>query len=406
MRGSIHTVLAAFLVLVAIVPSPSSGEEPTLLEAVKNGRPLLSFRYRYEDVADDQVGDKHARASTLRTILGYRTQAWRGWSFLVEAEDVTVLGEELYNNAGAGSLDNGVRDRPVVADPDSTEINQIYLQWENGETRLRLGRAEILLGDHRFVGNVGWRQNHQSFDAFTLTNGSLERVTFTYGYVDNVNRINGGNQEMASHLLNAVIDVGKPGKLTLYSYLLNFEQLADFGRSTASYGAEFTGQRAVSDSLTLLYELELADQSDFQDNPRNIDAGYLHAQLGISLERFTARLGFEVLEGSDRDGQFSTPLATLHKFNGWADKFLATPTDGLEDLYLQLSGKLGKIDWTVVYHDFGASEGGADYGDELDLQLLYKTPWNQTLGLKGALYNADDFAADTDKWMLWTAFAI
>ena len=28
-----------------------------------------------------------------------------------------------------------------------------------------------------------------------------------------------------------------------------------------------------------------------------------------------------------------TPLATLHKFDGWADLFLTTPNKGLQDLY-------------------------------------------------------------------------
>jgi hypothetical protein len=31
---------------------------------------------------------------------------------------------------------------------------------------------------------------------------------------------------------------------------------------------------------------------------------------------------------------FTTPLATLHKFQGWADKFLTTPVNGLADLYV------------------------------------------------------------------------
>lgn len=82
------------------------------------------------------------------------------------------------------------------------------------------------------------------------------------------------------------------------------------------------------------------------------------------------------------------------------------PATGLEDLYLQLSGKVGKVGWTVFYHDFSADTGGAGYGDEIDLQLLYKAPWNQVFGLEGAFYSADDFSSDTDKWMLWTSYKI
>ena len=52
-----------------------------------------------------------------------------------------------------------MRDRPVVADPADTEINQALIRYQGDKWRVAAGRQEILLGDVRFVGNVGWRQN-------------------------------------------------------------------------------------------------------------------------------------------------------------------------------------------------------------------------------------------------------
>ena len=72
----------------------------------------------------------------------------------------------------------------------------------------------------------------------------------------------------------------------------------------------------------------------------------------------------------------------------------------------QASGTVEKVKWVVAFHDFSADEGSGSYGSELDLQILYKASWGQAFGLKGALYDADEFAADTDKWMVWTAFSI
>ena len=43
------------------------------------------------------------------------------------------------------------------------------------------------------------------------------------------------------------------------------------------------------------------------------------------------KLGFERLEGNGTVA-LQTPLATLHAFNGWADKFLSTPANGLRDV--------------------------------------------------------------------------
>lgn len=317
-----------------------------------------------------------------------------------------MIGNDLYNNAGAGELANGVTDRPVVADPAGTEMQQAYLQRQRGDSLLRLGRQEILLGDQRFVGNVGWRQNHQSFDALTFSDSSLEKIDLFYGYLDNVNRINGGHQQLAGHLLSVGVEPTSRVKLTLYGLLLDYDDPAQFALSTATYGAEASGRHPIGDSSTVLWELEYADQRDFGDNPNDVSASYVFVLAGAVWRPLTLKLGYEVLEGSPEDGQFRTPLATLHKFNGWADKFLVTPLDGLRDLFLQAEGKAGAMGWTLVLHDFGADTGGADYGRELDLQLTYTASWKQVFAVKGALYDAEEFAQDTTKWMVFTTFKI
>jgi len=127
---------------------------------------------------------------------------------------------------------------------------------------------------------------------------------------------------------------------------------------------------------------------------------------GGTFKPLTFKVGYEVLGGSEADGQFKTPLATLHKFNGWADRFLNTPTDGLEDLFLSLNGKVGPLAWTAVYHDFSAESSGTAYGDEVDIQILYTAPWKQEFGLKGAFYNADEFSTDVRKLWVFTTFKI
>jgi hypothetical protein len=122
--------------------------------------------------------------------------------------------------------------------------------------------------------------------------------------------------------------------------------------------------------------------------------------------RFGFDATWEVLGGAG-DGQraFATPLATLHKWNGWADRFLQTPTAGLETLYLRAKGPLGeRLGWTVVYHDFSADEGDLDFGSEIDAELTFSAPWGQTFALKVADYSAEDVFTDTRKLMVWTAY--
>jgi hypothetical protein len=376
----------------------------SLTEALRNGKPILSLRYRFENVSDDSRSAE-AHASTLRTAFGYRTGAWRGWSLHLEAEDVSTVGNDLYNNAGFGDANNGVRDRPVVADPADTGLNQAFARYESGDLRVQAGRQEIVLGDSRFVGNVGWRQNHQSFDALRVSRSKLGRFDIDYAFIENASRINGGNHNMSSHSLQGALGLAGGHRLTLYGLLLDYEDLAQAALSSTTFGAELKGG-SDRGTFKLLWEAEYAHQVDAGDNPGNIDSNYVHLMAGAQLPRVTVKLGYEVLSGSVNDGQFRTPLATLHKFNGWADKFLATPANGLEDLYLGLAGKVGAVGWTAFFHDFSSETGGSDYGQEVDLQLLYKAPWNQSFGLKGAFYDAESFSVDTTKWMLFTSYSI
>lgn len=390
------------ILLAAALPLAAEEEATNLKEALSNGDPEVSFRYRFEYVDQDDF-DKNANASTLRTTLSYRTQPWANFSLFLEAENVTDIGtEDQYNNAGADGLWNGVTDRPVVADPELTEVNQTYLRWQNGGTKVDLGRQEFNWGDQRYVGAVAWRQNHQSFDSLSLINQSLEEVKFSYLFISNVNRIFGDNEPMTSHLLTGKIDLPL-GAVDLYGLYLDYDR--SLGLSTSTFGLEWTGGQEFAGGWKLVWEAEYAQQSDAADNPNRIDTDYLHLMLGDVIDgNVTIKGGWEVLSGSPEDGQFRTPLATLHKFNGWADKFLATPPDGLEDLYLGVSGKAGHFGWGAIYHDFSAESASLDYGTEFDLLLTYKAPWGQGFGLKGAFYSADEFAVDTDKVWVYTTY--
>lgn len=397
--------LCGALLLVAPVSgddAPPTDGPTTLGAAITGGEFHLGLRYRYEFV-DDAPRDQDAHASTLRTTLSYRSLAYHGFSVRLEAEDVSAIGNDLYRNLGAGGLDNGVRDRPVVADPEITDLVQAVLRFEKGATAVELGRREINLDNQRFVGAVGWRQHHQSFDTAIIEQRSLPKTTLRYAYLDAVHRIFGDRLPMSSHLLNAAIALGKDQQLVLYGYLLDYDDRGLASLSTRTLGARWTGTHNLSRGR-LSWQLEAAQQDDHADNPTSIDAGYRLAEIGYGRGGLSGRLGIEVLEGEPGQGRFSTPLATLHKWNGWADKFLATPSPGLVDSWAALRFERGKWSADAVYHVFESDTGSIDYGTELDLQVSWKSPWRQVFAAKAALYDADRFSFDTDKLMVWTAW--
>ena len=67
-------------------------------------------------------------------------------------------------------------------------------------------------------------------------------------------------------------------------------------------------------------------QSEAGDSELDYDANYYLAELGAGYKGVTGTLGYEVLAADDGVG-FQTPYATLHKFQGWADQFLAKPVE-------------------------------------------------------------------------------
>ena len=96
---------------------------------------------------------------------------------------------------------------------------------------------------------------------------------------------------------------------------------------------------------------------------------------------------------------FKTPYATLHKFQGWADKFLVTPGDGIEDIYVGLKGAAGPVKLGAFYHEFTAEDSGDDFGSEIDLVATWPASKYLTLQLKFASFSTDDSSRfdDTDK---------
>ncbi|HFD92709.1 MAG TPA: hypothetical protein ENJ22_05415 [Gammaproteobacteria bacterium] len=365
----------------------------SLDEALTGGTASLDIRMRYENVDQDNALDS-ADALTVRTRLGYMTGDYRALSAFVEMENTTALIEDY--NSGPGG--NGKSDYAIVADPELTEVNQAFLKFSGvTDTLAKLGRQRIIHDNARFVGNVGWRQNEQTYDAFRLDNETLPDTRLSYAYLDNVRDIFGNDTDVGSHLLNARYDGLPLGALVAYGYFTDFKDAP--ANSQQTLGLRFAGTHEY-EAFKLLYTLEAAQQSDYEDGDSGIDAAYRLLELGVTIRGITGKIGYELLGGDDFSG-FETPLATKHAFNGWADMFLNTPTDGLQDTYLQVGGKWAGTKLLAVYHDFQADKGSADYGTEVDLLAARKFAKRYTVGLKYAGYRADTWQVDTDKFWLW-----
>lgn len=393
----LHAAAFAALILNCTVIGAGAAhaeEAATLAEAIAGGKGTLGLRYRLEDVAQDNPLED-ATASTVRSVLGYTTGSYSGFSGYIEFEDVSVLGEDDYN-----STVNGNAAFSVIPDPEVTELNEVYLSYQGESFLLKSGRQSLILDNARFIGNVGWRQNEQTFDMpLSYVNTGIENLKLSYGYMTGVQRIFGdaspvGEFNMSNHILNAAYSF-EPFKLTGYTYLLEFDNPAQAAMSQQTVGLAFSGKRGG-----FSYALEFATQSDYADGAPVIDADYSLLELGYKLGAVTLKAGQETLGGDGVYG-FSTPLATLHAFNGWADLFLATPATGLVDFYLDAGASVGGFGLKAVYHDFSSDTGGIDYGTEIDVLLSRKFSANYSGGLKFASFSSDSAPVYVDTDKLW-----
>ncbi|MGE4405227.1 alginate export family protein [Pseudomonas sp.] len=402
--------LTLALLAAGLACSATASAEENFSNLFSDAKPIFDLRYRYEHVDQDNAL-KHANAQTLRTRVGVQSGKWYGLSALIEADNVSRLGKAAYNDTR-----NGQSDYSVVPDPDGSEINQALLRYDHALGNAVVGRQRINLDNQRFVGGVGWRQNEQTYDGALGQLKPLDGLTLTYAYIDNINSIfgpednrfdnrsNPANIEGHSHLFNAQYQLAPELTVTAYGYLLGLDNLA--ASAVADYGtlsSKTTGVRLNGTLSGVGYALEYARQRDYADNPLDLDSEYYLAELGYTLKGVALKAGMEVLGGDSTPGNraFQTPLATKHMFQGWADTFLLTPEDGVQDVYA--GGSLPLFGGTLQawYHDFRAERGSRQYGEEIDIAYSHAIPLLKGLvaTVKYAGYDADDYAVDTEK--LW-----
>jgi hypothetical protein len=203
-----------------------------------------------------------------------------------------------------------------------------------------------------------------TFDAFTLVYQLSEATKVSHAYLTKRNRIFSDEKDVDSqeHLLNISHKLSA-GKLTCYAYLLEEDKTG--GAEINTLGVRYVGAANLGDNK-VTYSAEFAQQDN---DTADKSANYFAVEAGTQIASLNVKVGYEVLGSDNGECGFATPLATLHKFNGWADQFLGTSTRGLQDIYVSLGGKLAGGSWEIIALDFYADESSStidDLGSEID----------------------------------------
>jgi hypothetical protein len=352
------------------VPAPAPAEQWIT--------PLIDIRSRYEFGDVDGLDPSHAW--TFRERLGLRTASWHGFSALIEGE-FTQAAVDDYNGGAGPDADPFDPANSVIADPETNELNQAFIQYQGFGTTGKVGRQRINYDNAAFIGNVGWRQNEQTYDAISLSNQSIDKLTLNYAYLNQVNRIFGSDADSPlvagpppfsnvedvsanTHLLNASYAGIEGVTIGAYAYLMDFRDKPNWDNDT--FGTSVKGDAL---GLTLYGELAWQDNAGFAADD---DALYAHVSATKNFGAQTLTVGVEHL-----DAGFKTPLATVHAFNGFADAFIGGRIEGthngLTDAYISHTIPIFfGIKWSNVLHAYGDNTISTGYGWEYDSVLAKK----------------------------------
>ena len=370
--------------------------------------PIVEGRLRYEGVDQPAVD---ADALTLRLRAGAEIKM-HSLSILAEAEGTLGLVNRYNAFPFAAASDQRRPQYGTVPDPMNVDLNRIQLQYRFRHSTFTLGRQRINLDDQRWVGSVAWRQNEQTFDA-VRGEAKIGPVTLDGTYAIGQRTIfgidAGPRQSYQGAFFFAVAGVkAGPANLKGFAYLIDYDEGFFAANSSKTFGLRATAAIPFAAAWKLSLAGSYARQSDYGSNPFDYAADYIAAEAGVGFKGLTASAGYERL-GSNNGRALQTPMATLHKFNGWADMFLTTPAAGLQDYYGGLAYKfdgvklLPGLNAAVTYHRFDSAIGDASYGNEWNASAGFKLGPVGVLA-KYARYEASSFGVDTQKFWLEANF--
>ena len=391
-----HVALACF---AATVPAPA-------LAADNGGDISFGLRYRLEQVRQDGIDEK-ASGTTGRARVTANSGQIGSFSFGGEVDYSFILGLDDFN-----SLANGKTEFPIIADPDGLDLNQAFARYHanDGGTTITAGRQRINHGSQRLLGGVAWRNNEQTFDAVRLQH-AMERIELDYSYAFNVNRIFGPDDgvqpaiwDTNSHFLRASLQPKDEHEVAFFAYLIDLEHDDERYAAGAAANSNMTWGFDYKVALAgVRLSATVAFQSDYGDNPASYSTVFYGGEANFDWPLLDFTVGHHTLGSDDGLHGFRAPLATLHKWQGWTDKFLVTPSEGVRDTWFAATKKMPGFTLTGVYHDFRAVDGGDRYGSELGASVVYSPMDKLKLQAKAARYFADELATDTTKF--WLVFS-
>ncbi len=399
MKGKVLSLGAAALLaggafLLSGQTNSSNAQDLLGVSFINNVKPYLEFRPRYEYVDVDNSSNKEANALTIRTKVGVKigtVLGVNGLSAVLEAIDVSALIDD-YAPQKTGY--------ETVLDPDNTRITQAYVAYSLGNYTFIAGRKYVIIDDHRFIGTIGWRQMPQSFGILAVAGKPVPGLDFLLaGIYERKFIVDSGNIDWKLDKMPLILDVNY--KVVPQLKIKGFAYLLTDIHNT--YGVKASGAVDLG-GIKVSYLGEYAKQTDpyQKDNVStkpDIDTDYYRLKIGASSMGFFGNIMYTYFgDAGGKNAGFSVPLATNHKWDGWADVLLAGAANGfyygMKEWCISAGYKnpvIGKIMIAYLKFDSDKNPGiGKSIGSEIDALYAKKLTKRLSFLAKAAWYNADN----------------
>jgi len=368
-------------------------------EFIKNINPYIEFRPRYEYVDVKNNGKKAANALTLKTVIGTKIKSIFNIKNLQATLEATDVSAAIYNYSPQKNK------YELVADPDNTRLTQAFISYKYKDKYTFIaGRKYVVIDDHRFIGNVAWRQMPQSFGILSVAGKPTKNLDFLLaGIYERKGIVDTFNTNWRLDKMPVIFDINY--KVISQFKLKGFAYLITDVHNT--YGVKASGNIETENKIKINYLGEYAKQTDpyTKDNLSvrpSIDTYYYRLKAGALLSGFFGNLMYTYF--GDKNGKskgFSTPLSTLHKFDGWSDVLLKGAGNGFDYGMNEISVSFGYKSINtgklmVAYLLFRANKSqiqvnnSKKIGSEIDILYTKKLTKRLSFLTKAAFYKADN----------------
>ena len=172
MRGSKLSglfALGAFAMVGGMVGTDPAFAKVDVDKLTIGGEARIRYEYRVAATFGTSKANESAGSDRVRVNVGYDLTP--DVSFFAQIQDARIWGSECVGGTCATAQGEGTVSS-ANQNSSGIDLHQGYILVKNMLTpglSAKLGRQEIIFGDHRLFGNFAWSQIGNSFDAARLT---------------------------------------------------------------------------------------------------------------------------------------------------------------------------------------------------------------------------------------------